>query len=72
MTDEIDIENPEGGPRRPSRVTAADVAHAAGKSPLVLSGTDTVTDRTVMPVLKYLLDALIVRGGSVTPEVIET
>jgi len=37
MIDEIDIENPEGGPRRPRRVTAVDVARAAGVSRSAIS-----------------------------------
>ncbi len=38
--------------------------NAAGKWPLVLSGSDRVTQQSIRSVLRYPLDALIVRGGS--------
>lgn len=45
--------------------------NAADKWPIVLGGNGEATEQDVLSVLRYPLDALIVRGGSVGPEVIE-
>lgn len=46
--------------------------NAADKWPLVLGGRDTVTDQAILSVLRYPLDALIIRGGSISPEISAT
>ncbi|WP_300062599.1 LacI family DNA-binding transcriptional regulator [uncultured Roseobacter sp.] len=54
-----------------SEVLAALVASLtrADRWPLVLGGPDAVTDQAILSVLRYPLDALIIRGGSLSPEI---
>ena len=44
--------------------------NAVQKWPMVLSGSEAAHDQNVLSVLQYPLDALIVRGGSVSPAVL--
>lgn len=44
----------------------------AQKWPLVLAGQDAGSEREILSVLRFPLDALIIRGGSVSPNVIQT
>ncbi|MCV3273832.1 LacI family DNA-binding transcriptional regulator [Roseobacter sinensis] len=46
--------------------------NAADKWPLVLGGPHAVTDQAILSVLRYPLDALIIRGGSISPDIVTT
>ncbi len=45
--------------------------NSTGRWPLVIGGKDAVTDQSITASLSYPLDALIIRGGSVGPDVLE-
>lgn len=46
--------------------------NGADKWPLVLGGQETVTDHAILSVLRYPLDALVIRGGSLSPQITAT
>lgn len=45
--------------------------NAAGKWPIVIGGSEAVLDDAILPALSYPLDALIVRGSSLSAQVFE-
>lgn len=45
--------------------------NAAGKWPIVIGGSEAVLEEAILPVLSYPLDALIVRGSSLSKQVFE-